>query len=32
LLNSLRLVHLKAEGQLPPEMLTVVDPMIEELR
>jgi PAS domain S-box-containing protein len=30
LLNSLRLAHLEAEGQLPPEMLMVVDRMIEE--
>jgi hypothetical protein len=30
LLNSLRLAHLEAGGQLPPEMLTLVDRMIEE--
>ena len=30
LLNSLQLVHLDAEGQLPAEMLTLVDRMIQE--
>jgi PAS domain S-box-containing protein len=29
-LNSLQLVHLEAEGQLPAEMLTLVDRMIQE--
>jgi PAS domain S-box-containing protein len=30
LLNSLQLVHLEAEGELPAEMLTLVDRMIQE--
>ena len=30
LLNSLQLVHLEAEGQLPAEMLTLVDRVIQE--
>jgi hypothetical protein len=30
LLNSLQLVHHEVEGQLPGEMLTVVDGMIQE--
>jgi hypothetical protein len=30
LLNSLQFVHLEAEAQLPPEMLTLVDRMIQE--
>jgi hypothetical protein len=30
LLNSFQLVRFEAEGQLPPEMLTLVDRMIQE--
>ena len=29
-LNNLQLVHLQAEGELPPEMLAVVDRLIQE--